>query len=142
MCGASDIFDGYIARKYKISNSYGATLDSIADFIFFCIMFIVFIPMLQWSWWILCWIGIITIVRLISLGIGFLKYHTLSFLHTYANKVTGAVLFLFPFIYNVLGLNITAVLICSIAILSAIEELIITLKSKVLNKDVRCIFTI
>jgi len=66
------------------------------------------------------------IVRLISLFIGFMKYHALSFIHTYANKGTGVALFLFPFAYSVLGLKFTAVLICSMASLSAIEEFIIT----------------
>lgn len=140
VCGASDFLDGYIARKYKISNSYGATFDSIADFMFFGIMLIVLIPMLQLPYWVLWWIGIITIARLISLCMGFVKYHELSFLHTYANKITGVALFLFPFVYNALGLNFAAVIICGIASLSAIEEIIITLTSEKLNKDVRYIF--
>ena len=139
VCGASDVLDGYLARKYKISNGYGATLDSIADLIFFGIMLIVFIPIVQLSKWILWWIGIIGIARLISLGLAFYKYGELSFLHTYGNKVAGVALFLFPFVYSVLG-NLTAVLIGGIASLAAIEELIITLTSKELDKNIRCIF--
>ncbi|HHY70387.1 MAG TPA: CDP-alcohol phosphatidyltransferase family protein [Thermoanaerobacterales bacterium] len=140
ICGGSDILDGYISRKYKISNSYGATLDSIADIMFFGIMLIVFIPILQLPYWILWWIGILLITRLISIFVGFVKYHELSFLHTYANKATGIALFLFPFVYSVLGLNLAAVIMCGIASLSVIEEFIITLTAKSLNRDVRCIF--
>ncbi len=138
--GITDVLDGYIARKIDSASSFGATLDSIADFIFFGIMLIIFIPILQCPWWILCWICIIASIRLASLGVGFAKYHELSFLHTYANKATGAALFLFPFIYKIFGLNATAVFICGIATLSAVEELIITLISKELKKDTRCIF--
>ncbi|MBW4082013.1 CDP-alcohol phosphatidyltransferase family protein [Paenibacillus sp. S150] len=140
LCGASDVLDGYIARKAGKASSFGATLDSIADFIFFGTLLIIFIPMLQYPWWILGWIGIILLVRLASLGAGFAKYHELSFLHTYANKATGAALFLFPFSYTLFGLSITAALICGIATLSAAEELVITLTSKELNKDTPSIF--
>ena len=107
---------------------------------FFGIMLIVFIPILQLPYWILWWIGILLITRLISIFVGFVKYHELSFLHTYANKATGIALFLFPFVYSVLGLNLAAVIMCGIASLSVIEEFIITLTAKSLNRDVRCIF--
>jgi len=53
ICGTSDVLDGYIARKYKTSDSYGAALDSIADFVFFGIMLFVFIPIINLPYWIL-----------------------------------------------------------------------------------------
>jgi phosphatidylglycerophosphate synthase len=140
ICGASDILDGYIARRSGVATSLGATLDSIADIVFFGVMLIVFVSLFQWQWWILGLIGTTVIVRLLSIGIGFAKYHKLACLHTYANKAAGALLFLFPFIYSVFELTITAGLLCSITLLSAIEELVINIISKALNKNVRYIF--
>jgi CDP-diacylglycerol--serine O-phosphatidyltransferase len=42
--GAFDIFDGKIARKYKLSNEFGVQLDSFADFLSFVLVpvFLVF----------------------------------------------------------------------------------------------------
>ena len=42
--GAFDIFDGKIARKYKLSNEFGIQLDSFADFLSFVLVpvFLVF----------------------------------------------------------------------------------------------------
>jgi CDP-diacylglycerol--serine O-phosphatidyltransferase len=36
--GAFDIFDGKVARKYKLSNEFGIQLDSFADFLTFVLM--------------------------------------------------------------------------------------------------------
>lgn len=38
IAGAFDIFDGKIARKYKLSNEFGIQLDSFADFLSFVIV--------------------------------------------------------------------------------------------------------
>ncbi len=38
MGGAFDIFDGKVARKYKLSNEFGIQLDSFADFLTFVLM--------------------------------------------------------------------------------------------------------
>jgi len=42
--GAADIFDGKVARKYKLSNEFGVQLDSFADFLSFVLVpvFLVF----------------------------------------------------------------------------------------------------
>lgn len=142
VCGVSDLLDGYIARKYNVATNLGATLDSAADLIFFGILVIVFIRLFQWRRWILCCIGLTVIIRLLSIIVGFIKYHALACLHTYANKAAGALVFLFPFIYPACGFVGTAALLCSVILLSSIEELIINIVSKELHRDVRCIFDV
>ncbi len=139
LCGVSDILDGYIARKIKCDSSYGATFDSIADLFFIAILLVILIPIFPWSKWMLYWIGIIASIRFFSLAIGFIKYHTVTFLHTYANKATGAALFCFPFLYTFCSFQITTVLIGCIASLSAIEELIIIVTSKELDRNIKTI---
>jgi len=103
LCGISDIFDGYIARRTKSISQFGATLDSVADANFIGVLLIIFIPKFQWPLWIVIWVGTIALVRFISLAVGFVKYHTFAFLHTYANKLTGLLLFSFPFSYSALA---------------------------------------
>ena len=140
MCGISDILDGYIARKTNTISKVGATLDSIADFIFVSVMVVIFIPLISWELWLLFWIAAIAIIRLVSFVIGFAKYHAVAFLHTYANKATGLALFLFPLFYHVSDITIAAIVLCCIASLSAIEEIAINLKEKNLDKNIRSLF--
>ena len=140
MCGISDILDGYIARKTNTVSKAGATFDSIADFIFVSVMVVIFIPLISWELWLIYWIVAIATIRLVSLVIGFAKYHSVAFLHTYTNKATGLVLFLFPLFYHIADITIVVIALCSIASLSAIEELVINLKERNLDKNIRSLF--
>lgn len=141
MCGISDVLDGYIARKMDASSKFGQVLDSIADLIFITIVLLILIPIIKLPSWIIYWIAIIAIVRLISIIIGFAKYQKIAFLHTYANKITGIVIFFFPFLLFIFREEIAATVICCIASISAAEELLINLTSKTLNRDIGSIFS-
>jgi len=140
LCCASDILDGYIAKKTNTASKSGEVLDSIADFIFIVIVFVIFIPLLTWDKWAIYWIGSIALIRFMSLGIGFAKYRAVSFLHTYANKFTGIALVCFPILYQVFGMAITVIVLCCVASLSALEELAIIIHSKKLNRNIKGIF--
>ena len=136
LCGISDVLDGYIARKSNSVSKSGAFIDSIADFILVIVIGIIFIPVISWELWMLIWIGIIAAFKITTLIVGFIKYKAFAFLHTYANKSTGIILFFIPILYLVININILAIIMCSIASISAIEELIINLKSEQLDKNV------
>jgi CDP-diacylglycerol--glycerol-3-phosphate 3-phosphatidyltransferase len=139
-CGISDIADGYLARKWKTNSSVGATLDSIADFIFTIIYFLLFIPLLKWEKWMIAWLIGIIVIRAFSLWIGYVKFHKLAFLHTYTNKITGVFMFLFPvFLYTSNGI-ISIAIVCAIASIASIEELLIIIKTKTLHKDCKGLF--
>ena len=140
LCGLSDILDGYIARRTNSKSTLGATLDSLSDAIFIGVSLIVFIPLFQWPLWLLVWIGGIALIRFLSLLIGLKKYKTLCFLHTYSNKATGLLLFMFPVFYQLFDLNLTAFFLCSIATLSSLEELAVNVTSVKLERDIRTIF--
>lgn len=137
LCGLSDALDGYIARKIGCNSPFGATFDSIADLLFIVILLIIFIPIIPWSKWMVFGIASITFLRFLSLAIGFVKYHTFTFLHTYANKAAGLTLFCFPILYYLFDLRITIILTFFIAGISAMEELIIIITSKQLYRDVK-----
>lgn len=138
--GLTDILDGFVARTLNQESQFGAKLDSAADLFFavcVAIFVIVNIAIPIWLW--LCILSI-AVLRLSSYGIGFYKYHTLASLHTYANKFTGLLIFVSPISYRIFGLTFMGIAVCIVALLSTIEELVITTKSKVLMRDCKSIF--
>lgn len=88
------------------------------------------------------WIGIIILMRLSSLLIGVIKYRALAFLHTYSNKMTGFLLFCFPFIHYMFDLNVTVCILCGVATLSAVEEILINIISDELSRNIKSIIFI
>lgn len=140
ICGLTDILDGFIARKFNMTSQLGATLDSIADFVFICIMLIVFLPVIDFESWMIFWLVGIMLIRFTSIIVGYIRYHKLSFLHTYLNKLSGLIIFCFPFFYGLTTLNITFTIIAAIATISGLEELLINFTSKSLNKDRKSVF--
>lgn len=135
ICGVTDILDGYLARKMHVSSKLGQVLDSIADATLIGVLLFVLFPVLELSFWMFVWMIAITILRFISLFIGFIRFQAFAWIHTYANKLSGFILFCFPFLYMHCGIFVTIVLICTIATLSAIEECIINITAKTLNRD-------
>lgn len=133
--GASDMLDGPLARRYAANGALGAKLDSVADLLFTAAVLYKIIPAVPWARWMLFWTAGIAAVRLLTLCVGLLKYRALPFLHTWSNKATGVLLFLFPLLYPALGLLLTAWMLGIVASLSSLEELAITLTSDRLHRD-------
>ena len=55
LSGVSDVLDGWIARKFRLSSDLGAKLDSAADLLFYSVMIIRIFPVLwaelpRWIW--------------------------------------------------------------------------------------------
>ena len=140
LCGSTDVLDGYIARKTNSMSKFGAKIDSIADIIFIGVILLVLFPIVSLTKWIIIWILGVAFIRMISIVVGYVKYATFASLHTYGNKVTGLFVFSFPFIYQLLGINITAIIILAVASLSAFEELMINIKSQNLNVNIKSLF--
>lgn len=134
-CGFTDVVDGYLARKWNLNSEIGAMLDSMADFIFITVVFVIFVPRLEWKGWMLWWIGIIAVIRVLSILIGAVRFKTIASIHTYGNKITGLLLFCVPILLQALGLVISVIMICAVASVSAIEELMIIVYSDTLNRD-------
>lgn len=137
LCGMTDVADGYIARRFNACTQLGALLDSIADLIYIGVALYIFAPMLIACAPLIVWTLCIAAVRLASLVVGCIKYRKAAFLHTYLNKATGFALFLFPALLLVLSVDAAGAAICCIASLSSIEELIINLRSKTLNRNTK-----
>jgi CDP-diacylglycerol--glycerol-3-phosphate 3-phosphatidyltransferase len=141
ICGLSDFLDGFIARKTGTASKFGAKLDSAADLIMIGVLLVVLYPIIGTSSLIDIWVILIAIIRIISMIAAFKKYKTFAGLHTYGNKITGIVLFIFPILLFLVHTAMLMYIICVVACLSAIEELIIHLTSSKLQLNRKSIFT-
>lgn len=141
ICGISDIFDGFIARKTNTTSKLGEKLDSAADLIMVAVLIGILYPIINPTVQILAWIVIIGIIRVISVMVVFLKYKTFGILHTHANKITGFTLFIFPMLLVTFPSDELMYGICIIASISAFEELFINLLSNELRANKKSIFT-
>jgi len=140
ICGLSDILDGFIARKTGTTSSLGEKIDSLADLIMICVLFYVFYPIINPSMKIIIWLVLIGIIRLLSMAVAMRKYKTFAMLHTYGNKITGLILFIFPMLISLIHTTVLVFVICVLASISAIEEFIIQLTSTELQVNSRSIF--
>ncbi|BCJ94000.1 CDP-alcohol phosphatidyltransferase [Anaerocolumna cellulosilytica] len=130
LCGLTDIADGYIARHYHAATTFGAKLDSLADFIFWGIVIYVLLFRTDFkiNMFIIGICIIIAAIRLMNFIITRYKFKQWAMMHTYGNKLTGLALFLiYPFwIYW----NLAPYFVIIIPLLSALEEGVILLISK------------
>lgn len=135
LCGLSDAVDGTVARATGTSNARGARLDTIADLIAYSILVLLVatsvdtLPLLPW------WIAIVAIMRLADLAICARRFHTFGSIHTWANKITGALLFFVPVYILWLPGELWGWALFLIALLSALEEGAILLVSRTLNLE-------
>lgn len=135
-CGVSDTLDGWLARRWGCSNALGARFDSVADVVFaFCVA-MALIPVLPWEPWMVAWICVVAVARFVSYTVGCWKYHTFAALHTRLNKLTGIVLLCMPMLYLLIGMDAIVAIVCAVATVSAVEELVITLTSTELDCDI------
>ncbi|NCB52885.1 MAG: CDP-alcohol phosphatidyltransferase family protein [Clostridia bacterium] len=131
LAGLTDVLDGFIARKTNTQSKLGARLDSAADLVWFAvILFVLFRLAGETIGAFIPWIIAVTVIRCVNLLISSLKYHELVFLHTWANKLTGFLLFLCPLIIAVSHRAGFLYPVCAAAALSAVEEGLIHITSE------------
>ena len=142
LCGASDILDGYIARKTKTESIFGARLDTIADIIMFAVILYIFIPVISLSNTLIIWLLIIVSIRILSIIVIFFKYKKFAMLHTLSNKVTGILVFFLPIGIGFPLENFFIYFVCAIASISALEELVINILSKKMEVNTKSIYRV
>ncbi len=121
-CGLSDMADGMIARKTNSSSSFGAKFDTIADLLFAAVSLPKLLPYIPVPGWLWIWIAIIALIKAVNIGSGFIRNKKLVSVHSSMNKVTGLLLFFFPLTLGSIEPEYSAVTVCSIATVSAIQE--------------------
>ena len=116
------MLDGFVARRTNTASPLGAKLDSISDIIFLSVCLLKLLPVLALPVWLWVWVGLIALLRLVNILSGFICRKKLVLLHTRANKLTGALLFLLPLSLGFLDISYTAVPLCALASFAAIQE--------------------
>ena len=122
LCGFSDMIDGIIARKTNSTSKFGSQLDTIADLIFVVVSLFKLLPAIHIPQWLWIWGGVIAIIKISNIIWGYITEKEFISLHTIMNKVTGLLLFLLPLTISFVELKYIAIVVCSIATLSAIHE--------------------
>nr|WP_319487631.1 CDP-alcohol phosphatidyltransferase family protein [uncultured Caproiciproducens sp.] len=139
ICGLTDVLDGCIARKTNSETLLGARLDSLADFIMCCMIIIIMIKQIQITTLIAAVILIVFAIRIVNAVLSKIKFNNISSIHTIANKLTGLLLFFCPITYSFLG-DYLIIMTGFFAILSSVEELLISLTSTTLDVNRKSIF--
>ena len=80
------------------------------------------LPVLAIPTWLCIWIGVIAIIKVFNMILGYIVQKKFVAKHTIMNKVTGAVLFVFPLTLSIVDLKYSGSFICIIAILAAVQE--------------------
>lgn len=122
LCGLTDMIDGTIARKTNSVSTFGARLDTIADFIFLSAALVKLLPVMNITGWLWIWILIIAAIKITNIISGFICKKRFVAEHTVMNKITGLLLFLTPFTLSFIELRCSAAVVCAVATFSAIQE--------------------
>ena len=121
-CGISDMLDGFIARKSKNESKIGARLDSVSDIIFVIVAMIKILPILNLTNRIMIWVVLIVFIKIVNVICSYIYYKKIVLPHTIANKITGFILFIAPFIILNTNSIVFEIIICSIATFAAVQE--------------------
>lgn len=142
LCGISDVLDGTIARRMKITSEIGALLDSIADLLFYGSLLVRLIPYLYVRVSTVVWymVAAVVAIRLLSYIVAAVKFKMFSSCHTFGNKATGAAVFFTPYALAFLNNTAVCIAVCVIGALSSAEELIIHITSDEYNPSKKSIF--
>lgn len=142
--GLTDALDGWIARKTGTASDFGARLDSIADLLFYGAVLIRLFPVLLQALPGEIWYAVtcIVLVRLTAYGTAAIKYHRFASLHTWLNKLTGAAVFLLPYVLAVSTGIVYSWVVCALAFTASLEELMIHLCMKHYCADTKSIFSL
>lgn len=80
------------------------------------------LPILELPVWMIIWVGVIALIKLVNIVVGLVRRHTLTAVHSVINKVTGVLVFILPFTIQIIDIRYTAVLVCFVATVAAIME--------------------
>ena len=94
LCGLSDILDGWLARKLHVESKTGAVLDSVADILFVVCCAVRLLQVVEIPVWLWIWAGVIVFIKMVNQVSALAVFKRFCFPHTWANKLTGFLLFL------------------------------------------------
>lgn len=122
VCGLTDMLDGTVARITKSASKFGEKFDTAADFVFIVVALIKLLPIIDAPLWMFIWGVAISIIKISVVVWRYISTRQFITQHTTMNKITGLLLFLLPFTLSFIELKYSAIVVCCIASLSAIQE--------------------
>ncbi|MDO4816035.1 MAG: CDP-alcohol phosphatidyltransferase family protein [Bacillota bacterium] len=124
LCGATDVLDGFLARRLHTESEKGERLDSAADLVFAAVYAVKVLPALQIPLWIWVWTALIAVEKTAGILQRRKGEGRLHIEHSAANKLTGLLIFLLPLISNFADVKYGAAIACATASFAATEELL------------------
>ena len=123
IAGITDMVDGIIARKLNVVSEFGSKLDSFADIIFLVVCMVKILPYINLPYGIWIWIIMIAIVKIGNIIWNFICNKQLLSEHTFLNKLTGFLLFLFPLTLDFIEPLLSSLIVCFIAMFATLHEI-------------------
>jgi CDP-diacylglycerol--glycerol-3-phosphate 3-phosphatidyltransferase len=137
----TDAVDGFIARKFELSTTAGAKLDSIGDMATYLT-----VPLCAWWLWpeILKREAAYVVVTIggyvLPLLAGFLKFHKLPSYHTYGAKIAAIIMSFAIFLLFMIEFTTIFKFAAIFQAMVAVEEISITLVLPELRNNVKSIW--
>ena len=122
IAGLSDTADGIIARRTNTVSRFGARFDTAADFVFVVVCLIKVLPVINMPTWLCVWIVLIALIKITNVIWGFMVQRELVAVHSVMNKVAGMLLFILPLTFSIVPLKYSAILVCAVATIAAVQE--------------------
>ena len=122
-CGFTDMIDGTIARKTNSASELGAKIDTAADLVFATVSLIKILPAIPIPQWLWIWGSVIAIIKVSNILWGYVSMKQFISLHTIMNKIAGLLLFLVPVTLPFMEIRYSALVVCAIATVAAIQEM-------------------
>ena len=120
--GVSDMIDGTVARRTGTAGAFGSKLDTAADFVLVVVCLIKLIPVIHIPVWLIIWIIVIAVIKVVNLISGYVMRKKMVVLHTVMNKVTGILLFVLPLTLKLIDLKYSGAIVGAVATFAAIQE--------------------
>lgn len=122
LCGLTDMVDGTIARRTDTVSAFGSRLDTAADFVMVAVCLVKLIPVLDFEPWMLIWIAVIALIKVINVASGFVLQKKFVAVHTVMNKAVGCIIFVLPLTLSFIDLRYSAAIACVAATFAAVQE--------------------
>ena len=122
-CGFTDMIDGTIARKTGAVCSFGAYLDTVADFVFLFACWGRILPLMRIPMWLWVWIAIIALIKISTIALVLIRRKKLLSIHSVLNKITGLTLFLVPLSLTFVEHTYSVLAICTLATIATMQEI-------------------
>ena len=121
-CGITDMIDGTIARKTGAVSKFGASVDTVADFVFMFVCVVKILPLMYIPVWLWVWIIILALIKIFSIVLVFIHKKKLISIHSMLNKTTGFALFLLPLSLAYVETTYSVVTVCVLATIAVMQE--------------------